>query len=120
MMDGLDVIVRFWTVVILCAGLLIGLCAGAAMMAGCNTPTTPAVDCSEGIVSLEDTLANHYCSVEDFNEDRVTVNSLIPPQFDVMLCDGDWVAVKHKHPLILPDGSKIYRTSRWMIQRPKP
>jgi hypothetical protein len=83
-------------------------------------PPTPVVTECEGIISLEDTLAEHYCTVEDFNEDRVTVNGLIPPQFDVMLCDGDWVAVKHKHPLISPDGSKIYKTSRWMIQRPSP
>lgn len=40
MTDGLDVIVRFLVVAILIAGVLIGLCAGVALM-GCNSQPTP-------------------------------------------------------------------------------
>lgn len=114
MTEGLDVIVKFIAAAILVVGIIIGAtCAGVAMMAGCNAP--PPAAC----ISLEDFCGQHYCTVEDFNDGRLKVNGLIPPQFDVMLCAGDVVEVAMKYPLTMPDGSKRYVTNRWIVEEPE-
>jgi hypothetical protein len=68
-------------------------------------------------ISLEDSLAEHYCGVDDWKDGRVKVNGSVPPQFDVMLCEGDYVEAAMKYPLIKPDGTKQPVVNTWIIVR---
>lgn len=110
---------RMLLAVVIACVLIGAVCGGGAVTVwSWRSQPTPTENCY--CLSLDDALAEHYCTRADWEDHRVTVNSQEPAEYDVMVCEGDWVAVKHKYPLLSPDGSKIYKTSRWMIRRPSP
>lgn len=69
-------------------------------------------------LSLDDALAQHYCTRADWEDHRVKVNGQEPVEYDVMLCDGDSVEVTMKHPITRPDGTKQPIISRWVVRQP--
>jgi hypothetical protein len=82
---------------------------------GIGEPTA-AADCY--CISLDDTLAEHYCTEKDYDDRRVKVNNQIPASYDVMVCEGDYVEVAGSY-VIESDGTRRYILHSWTIKRPE-